>query len=57
LRLDPGYAEVHNNLGIALARKGRLEDAEGHFKEALRLRPDFAGARNNVTKILALRKK
>jgi len=57
LRLDPDYAEAHNNLGIALARKGKLEAAGVHFKETLRLNPNFAGARNNLNKILALREK
>jgi Flp pilus assembly protein TadD len=46
---------VHNNLGIALAQKGKLEDAEVHFKEALRIRPGFVRARNNLQKTLALR--
>jgi Flp pilus assembly protein TadD len=57
LRLNSGYAEVHNNLGIALARKGKLKDAEAHFKEALLIRPGFMGARNNLKKILAARVK
>jgi len=57
LRIDPGYAEAHNNLGIALARKGRIEDAVVHFREALRIRPDFVGAHNNLKKALTLQGK
>ena len=45
---------AHNNLGNALARQGRLEEAEFHLVEALRLRPDYAAAQNNLG-ILRLR--
>ena len=55
LQINPGYAEAHNNLGIALASKGDVEDAVVHFKAALRLRPDFAGARDNLDKAMELR--
>jgi len=33
------------NLGIALARLGRLDEAIVQFSEAVRLKPDFAEAR------------
>ncbi len=57
LHINPGYAEVHNNLGIALARKGRIEDAVVHFREALRIRPDFVGAHHNLKEVLRLQGK
>jgi tetratricopeptide (TPR) repeat protein len=44
----PGRAETHNNLGIALAQQGRLNDAVLEWREALRIRPDFADARRNL---------
>jgi Flp pilus assembly protein TadD len=48
IRLKPDYAEAYNNLGTALAAKGRLEEAIGRFQEAVRLKPDYAEARNNL---------
>jgi Flp pilus assembly protein TadD len=48
LRLDPARAEAHNTLGIALARANRLPEAVLHFKEAVRLEPDFETARKNL---------
>ena len=42
LKLDPNYAEAHYNLGTLLWRMpGRRADAIGHYREALRLRPDW----------------
>ena len=38
LRLEPGYAPPHTNLGAALADKGDLEGAIAEFRTALRLR-------------------
>ena len=39
---------AHNNLGAALAKKGRTEDAISHFQEAIRLQPDGAYAYCNL---------
>jgi len=44
---------AHNNLGNALDRKGRLDEALRQFQEALRLNPDYAEARNNLKAALA----
>ena len=38
----PDSADVHNVLGIALAEKGRMDEAIAEFREALRLEPDSA---------------
>jgi tetratricopeptide (TPR) repeat protein len=37
-------AEAHNNLGAALFKQGKLEEAVAAFREAIRLQPDDAGA-------------
>jgi tetratricopeptide (TPR) repeat protein len=40
LRLKPGLAEVHVDLGYALEKRpGRLNEAIAQFEEALRLKP------------------
>ena len=39
---------AHNNLGVALARKGQTDEAISQFQEAIRLKPDFANACYNL---------
>jgi protein O-mannosyl-transferase len=39
VRLKPGLAEAHFNLGLTTARQGRLDDALGHYLQARRLQP------------------
>ena len=46
-------ALVHNNLGNALARKGRLDDAIVQYRTAVELRRDFADAHSNLAAMLA----
>jgi len=43
---------IHNNLGNALAKHGRLGDAVKHFKEALRVKPDYGNAHYNLGIVL-----
>ena len=38
---------IHNNLGIALAARGKDEEAIAHYVEALRIKPYFVEAHNN----------
>lgn len=41
-RIDPTFGEAWNNLGVALARQGRLAEAEAAYRRARRSRPrDF----------------
>lgn len=42
---------AHNGLGVVLLREGKMADAVDHFREALRLRPDFAPARKNLERV------
>ena len=39
---------AHHNLGIALFKKGRIDEAIGQYREALRLEPDYAEAHYNL---------
>ena len=52
----PGSVEAHNNLGIALASQGNLDDAIDQFQQALTLRPDFEDARRNLASAVQLRR-
>jgi tetratricopeptide (TPR) repeat protein len=42
------YAQAHVNLGAALDRQDKLDEAIRHYIEALRVRPDYAVARKNL---------
>ena len=45
----PRNSRGHGNYGMALARvPGRLPEAIDHYRESLRIRPDFALAHNNI---------
>ena len=44
---------AHNNLGVALARGGRLDEASYHYSQALRIKPDRAAVHNNLGNVLA----
>ena len=41
-------AEAHHNLGVALARLGRPDEAVQSYREAVRLRPGYAEAHSNL---------
>jgi tetratricopeptide (TPR) repeat protein len=47
LRLDPAYAEAHNNLGNAYRDQGKFEAAKQHFSKALSINPRYEAARKN----------
>ncbi|MGD8313734.1 MAG: tetratricopeptide repeat protein, partial [Syntrophobacterales bacterium] len=44
---------AHNNLGVALAQDGRLNEAISHYSEALRLKPGAFEVHNNLANALA----
>ncbi|MEI7936188.1 MAG: tetratricopeptide repeat protein, partial [Verrucomicrobiota bacterium] len=53
IRLKPDHAAAHNNLGVALGKKGQTDEAIRQFQEALRLKPDYVEARKNLDVVLA----
>jgi tetratricopeptide (TPR) repeat protein len=44
---------IHNNLGIALAQQGKIQEAMFHYSQALRIKPDYADAHINLGNFLA----
>jgi tetratricopeptide (TPR) repeat protein len=44
----PGSPRAHNNLGVALTKQGKLDEAVAEYAEAARLKPDEVHARNNL---------
>jgi spermidine synthase len=48
LTWDPESVEAHNNLGIALASLGRMDEAVDQFRQALAIEPAFEDARRNL---------
>ena len=48
LELRPDYAEAWNNIGAAYNKLGRYEKAAAACEQALRYKPDFELARNNL---------
>lgn len=46
--IAPGSADVHNLLGFAARKSGRLEEAFVHYREALRLDPNHLGAHEYI---------
>jgi tetratricopeptide (TPR) repeat protein len=53
LAKNPGCWMAHNNLGMALTESGRTAEAITHLREAVRLKPDYADAHNNLGNALA----
>ena len=48
VKKSPRKARPHNNLGTALARQGKLDEAITHYSEALRFKPEYANAHFNL---------
>jgi len=42
------YAEAHNFLGNALEQIGQMQEAIGHFEQAVRINPDYVEAHFNL---------
>jgi protein O-mannosyl-transferase len=54
LALNPNADLAHNNLGLLLAREGKVEEAIPHFERAVALRPGSAHAHNNLANALRI---
>jgi tetratricopeptide (TPR) repeat protein len=52
LAIIPDHSLAHTNLGVALKRKGMLDEAISHFEKALKKRPDFDKALVNLAATL-----
>jgi tetratricopeptide (TPR) repeat protein len=53
MSIQPGNAIVHYKLGVLCTADGKLSEAITHYREALRLKPDYANACNNLAWLLA----
>ncbi len=51
--LEPASHTAHNNLGVALAGRGEIEEAVARYREALGLKPAYPEAQNNLGGLLA----
>ncbi len=50
---SPGKARPYNNLGVALARAGRSDEAIENYYKALKINPDYGNAHYNLGSALA----
>jgi tetratricopeptide (TPR) repeat protein len=55
--INPRYSSYHYNYANHLAAHGGADEAIAHYTEALRLKPDFASARNNLQVALSVANK
>ncbi len=54
---SPDKPRPHNNLGIFLKKKGRIDEAIAHFQKALELKPDYASPHINLGAAYARQRK
>jgi Flp pilus assembly protein TadD len=54
LRLNPNSPEAHNNLGLVLLMQGDADKSIPEFSTALRLKPEFRLAQENLNRAQAL---
>ena len=54
LSIDPEIAEAHQNLGVALSRIGRFEEAIAHWRNAIAINPSIAECYQYLSEVKAL---
>jgi len=57
IALAPHSSSLYNNLGAALAEKGKLDEAAGYFRQALHCKPNDPESRNNLANVLVQQNK
>lgn len=53
LRVTERNSLAHTNLGVALNRAGKLEEAASHYREAIRINPNSSGSHFNLANYYA----
>ncbi|MCH9672721.1 MAG: type IV pilus biogenesis/stability protein PilW [Gammaproteobacteria bacterium] len=51
---DPTYAPAQNGLALLKERLRKVDEVEGHYRRAISLDPEYAGARTNFGRFLCL---
>ena len=55
MKIKPDLVQVRFNLAMALANRGRLDEAVSQFRKALEIQPDLAEARHFLDVALSKR--
>jgi tetratricopeptide (TPR) repeat protein len=55
VRFRPDFARAHLNLGVTLAKQGKVDDALGEFQATLGLNPTNKTAQQNIDTIRKLK--
>ncbi len=55
LRLDPGYVEALNNLGVIFIYEKDFKEAQGSFEKAIRLNPVYVDSYYNLACLYAIK--
>ena len=56
IKINPGFALAHANLGVAFYQKGQLDEAITQFQMALRLNPHLGPVRDRLEKAFESKK-
>jgi tetratricopeptide (TPR) repeat protein len=57
LRIDPAYADAHNNLGWIYERQGRLDEAVAEYENAIQLDPNSIVTYRNLGRVYGKKKR
>jgi Flp pilus assembly protein TadD len=49
--LNSNIPEAHYNLAVALERVGKFDEAISQYEQALRIKPDFVEAQENLARL------